>query len=190
MEKQFTTKQSKKPHLTLKDYQQAFAKYWNQGKVKAAPKAENEVRDENYEKFKRWEWYWESRVTPKTEAFPKTTAWDVFKQYMANQPKAIQQKAIGNWVSVGPDKTPGGYAGLGRVNCVAFSPVDTNTFMLEPLPVVSGRLLISVVTGLLWGILTCHWVLPILWLKTTVTRILFISERETKTTGIRTPLVF
>jgi len=113
--------------LTLKDYQLAFAKYWNQGKVKAAPKAENEVRDENYEKFKRWEWYWESRVAPETEAFPKTTAWDVFKQYMANQPKAIQQKAIGNWVSVGPDKTPGGYAGLGRVNCVAFSPVDTNT---------------------------------------------------------------
>ncbi|VAW30535.1 Glycosyl hydrolase, BNR repeat precursor, partial [hydrothermal vent metagenome] len=113
--------------LTLKDYQRAFAKYWNGEKLKEAPKAENEVRDENYEKFKRWEWYWESRVAPGTEAFPKTTAWDVFKQYMARQPKSIQQLNTGNWVSDGPSQTKGKYAGLGRVNCVAFSPVDTNT---------------------------------------------------------------
>ncbi len=113
--------------LTLKDYQQAFAKYWNKEKVKEAPKEENEVRDENYEKFKRWEWYWQTRVTPGTETFPQTTAWDVFKQYMANQPEKIQQNTAGNWVSAGPHQTPGGYAGLGRINCIAFSPVDTNT---------------------------------------------------------------
>ena len=113
--------------LTLKDYQQAFAKYWNEEKVKETPKEENEVRDENYEKFKRWEWYWETRVTPGAEAFPKTTAWDVYQQYMAAQPKDIQQIAAGNWVSMGPDQTIGGYAGLGRINCVAFSPLDTNT---------------------------------------------------------------
>ncbi len=113
--------------LTLKDYQQAFAKYWNRKTVKEAPLSKNEVRDENYEKFKRWEWYWETRVTPGTETFPKTTAWDVFKRYMARQPISIQQMSAGNWVSDGPSQTRGGYAGLGRVNCVAFSPVDTNT---------------------------------------------------------------
>ncbi len=116
--------------LTLKDYQQAFAKYWNVEKVKEA-KAENEpgneYRDESFEKFKRWEWYWETRVTPGSETFPKTTAWDVFQQYMANQPKNRQKNSSGNWVSVGPNQTPGGYAGIGRVNCVAFSPVDTTT---------------------------------------------------------------
>ncbi len=116
--------------LTLKDYQQAFAKYWNQEKMKetkAEKDVENEIRDENYEKFKRWEWYWETRVTPGTGAFPKTTAWDVFKQYMVSQPKDIQKNSAGNWVSIGPVQTLGGYHGLGRVNCVAFSPVDTNT---------------------------------------------------------------
>ena len=113
--------------LTLKDYQQAFAKYWNTEKVKETPKEKNEVRDENYEKFKRWEWYWETRVNPKSGAFPKTTAWDVFKQYMADQPQYIQNNTAGNWISDGPTQTPGGYAGLGRINCVAFSPVDTNT---------------------------------------------------------------
>jgi hypothetical protein len=113
--------------LTLKDYQQAFAKYWSKEQLKEAPEGKNEVHDENYEKFKRWEWYWETRVTPGTGAFPKTTAWDVFKQYMASQPKDIQKNSAGNWVSIGPVQTLGGYAGLGRVNCVAFSPVDTNT---------------------------------------------------------------
>ncbi|GMT44459.1 MAG: glycosyl hydrolase [bacterium] len=113
--------------LTLKDYQKAFAKYWSKGRMKEAPKGENKVRDENYEKFKRWEWYWETRVTPGTEAFPQKNAWDVFKQYMANLPKEIQAQDKGNWVSDGPNQTTGGYAGLGRVNSVAFSPVDTNT---------------------------------------------------------------
>ncbi len=115
--------------LTLKDYDLAFAKYWNEEKVKEEPagEAENEVRDENYEKFMRWQWYWETRVNPKTGAFPKTTAWDVYRQYMAQQPAAVRQNNNGNWVSVGPDQTRGGYAGLGRINCVAFSPVDTST---------------------------------------------------------------
>ena len=126
--KQFLPENKVKNHtLTLKDYQKAFARYWNGEKVKEALKSENEVRDENYEKFKRWEWYWETRVNPVTGVFPKTTAWDVYKQYMAQQPAQIRNSSQGNWVSMGPDKTPGGYAGLGRLNCVAFSPVDTNT---------------------------------------------------------------
>ena len=113
--------------LTLKDYQHAFAKYWSKEQFKEVPAGENEVRDENYEKFKRWEWYWETRVTPGTEAFPQKNAWDVFKQYMTGLPKEIQTLDKGNWVSDGPNQTKGGYAGLGRVNCVAFSPGDTNT---------------------------------------------------------------
>ncbi|HDO06113.1 MAG TPA: hypothetical protein ENG85_00350, partial [Bacteroidetes bacterium] len=113
--------------LTLKDYQQAFAKYWSGERLKEAPAGENEIRDENYEKFKRWEWYWETRVTPGTGAFPQGNAWDVFKQYMAGLPKEIRAQDKGNWVSDGPNQSGGGYSGLGRVNCVAFSPVDTNT---------------------------------------------------------------
>ncbi len=116
--------------LTLKDYQQAFAKYWIRYQLKetmAEKKVEDEIHDENYEKFKRWEWYWETRVTPGTETFPKTTAWDVYKKYMSEQPESIQADTVGAWVSRGPIQSRGGYAGLGRVNCVAFSPVDTNT---------------------------------------------------------------
>jgi hypothetical protein len=29
---------------------------------------------------------------------------------------------------MGPSTTPGGYTGMGRVNCMAFHPTDVNTF--------------------------------------------------------------
>ena len=31
-----------------------------------------------------------------------------------------------NWTNLGPNTTSGGYAGLGRINCVAFHPTNSN----------------------------------------------------------------
>lgn len=113
--------------LTLKDYQSAFMKHWNTLALKEKKaKEENKILDENYEKFKRWEWYWETRVNPKTGAFPKVTAFDVYKKYLLTHPQTKATTAY-PWTSDGPTKALGGYAGLGRINCVAFSPIDTNT---------------------------------------------------------------
>ena len=83
--KQLPQSKVKNHTLTLKDYQAAFMKNWNEYALKEAQaKQENEVLDENYEKFKRWEWYWETRVDFKTGAFPTVTAYDVYKQYRWN----------------------------------------------------------------------------------------------------------
>ena len=131
--KRFLPQSKVKSHtLTLKDYQQAFAKYWNEGKKEHALKeeGENEVRDENYEKFKRWEWYWETRVDPVTGAFPKTTAWDVYNRYLSRNFKSTLAGSNAKWSNLGPFQSRGNYAGIGRVNCVAFSPVDTNTLYI------------------------------------------------------------
>ncbi len=130
--KRFLPQDKVKNHtLTLEDYQQAFSKYWQGEKMKeteAEREVEDEIRDENYEKFMRWEWYWETRVDPKTKAFPTTTAWDIYQKYLAqHKTKSALVEDDGDWVSIGPNQTQGGYAGLGRINCVAFSPVDTNT---------------------------------------------------------------
>jgi len=117
---------SLKQNLTLKDYQKAFYNYLKEAKAEEiSGKEENEVLDENYEKFKRWEWFWESRVDPQTGAFPQQDAYTVFKLYQTTHPKEFLN-AAGNWSSVGPELSLGGYAGLGRINCVAFSPVDTS----------------------------------------------------------------
>lgn len=117
---------SQKQVLTLKDYQKAFYSYFKEARSEEVNgKKENEILDENYEKFKRWEWFWESRVDPKTGAFPDVNAYSVFKTYKAKHYKEFKNTA-GNWSSVGPELSLGGYAGLGRINCVAFSPVDTS----------------------------------------------------------------
>jgi photosystem II stability/assembly factor-like uncharacterized protein len=34
----------------------------------------------------------------------------------------------GNWKPLGPDNSPGGYNGIGRINCIGFHPTDPNTF--------------------------------------------------------------
>ncbi len=131
--KRFLPQNKVKNHtLTLKDYQQAFAKYWNESEKTHALKeeGENEVRDENYEKFKRWEWYWETRVDPVTGAFPKTTAWDVYNKYLSRNFKSTLAGSNAKWFNIGPFQSRGNYAGIGRVNCVAFSPVDTNTLYI------------------------------------------------------------
>ncbi len=113
--------------LTLKDYQTAFMKHWNKASLKEKEaREEHEVLDESYEKFKRWEWYWEPRVDFKTGAFPKVTAYEVYKQFLLKHPHTKATTA-NSWTSDGPLTTAGGYAGLGRINCVAFSPVDTST---------------------------------------------------------------
>ena len=117
--------------LTLHDYQKAFNAYWKNEKSKARTfkVGDQEIRDENYEKFKRWEWYWEPRVNPVTGAFPEKTAYAVYQAYKAAHPQA---KTISGfpWTSIGPDKTMGGYAGLGRINSVGFSPADTSTLYI------------------------------------------------------------
>jgi len=132
--KRFLPENKVKNHtLTLKDYQKAFSQYWQGEKMKeteAEKEVEDEIKDENYEKFKRWEWYWETRVDPKTKAFPKTTAWDIYQRYLKHREKSALVYDNGNWINIGPNQTPGGYAGLGRVNCVAFSPVDTTTLYI------------------------------------------------------------
>lgn len=113
--------------LTLKDYQSAFIKHWNTVSLKEKEaRVKHEIRDESYEKFKRWEWYWETRVNPKTGAFPNETAYEVYKKYLQTHPRTKDTQA-NPWTSDGPTTTTGGYAGLGRINCVAFSPADTNT---------------------------------------------------------------
>ncbi len=35
-----------------------------------------------------------------------------------------------NWNNLGTNSSTGGYAGIGRIDCVAFHPTDVNAFLL------------------------------------------------------------
>lgn len=114
--------------VTFYDIQDAFNEYWEPFNVE---KGYYEVDGEKqkaggWKQFKRWEWYWENRIDPKTGAFPNKSAMEVFQEYLQQSQGA--RSTSGNWTSMGPSTTGGGYAGLGRLNCIGFHPTDNNTF--------------------------------------------------------------
>lgn len=104
--------------------QKAFYEYWKDKPIE---------KGRGYKPFKRWEWYWESRVS-KTGEFPSPSiTWDAWQDYISTHPEAAggssyKTQAGPNWTFKGPSTTPGGYHGLGRINCMAFHPSNANTF--------------------------------------------------------------
>ncbi|MBN8671189.1 MAG: T9SS type A sorting domain-containing protein [Flavipsychrobacter sp.] len=77
--------------------------------------------------FDRWKWYWEQHTDENgylVSPVKNLMEWQKVKQQQA------QNKTTGNisaWTFAGPDKSSGGYSGIGRINKVAFHPTDTNT---------------------------------------------------------------
>ena len=79
-----------------------------------------------YKPFKRWEYYWESRVD-KDGHFPSPgVAKKSWESYLKSHPEQAIRSLDANWISEGPTTSPGGYAGLGRVNVIEFDPLNSN----------------------------------------------------------------
>ena len=82
----------------------------------------------NWKIFKRQEWFWENRINTETGEFPKTNSLTEYNNYKKNKSSKITADLNENWINLGTSTSTGGYAGLGRINCVAFHPTDVNTF--------------------------------------------------------------
>jgi len=134
--------------LTLHDYQKAFYDYWEPFDTEKGYyiKDGEKIKIPNWKLFKRWEWYWEYRVNPQTGAFPETSAAEQYKKYLLENPENSRSPS-GNWTSLGPSSSAGGYAGIGRLNCVAFRPGDNNTIYAGA---ASGGIWKSTDGGNLW----------------------------------------
>lgn len=115
--------------LTFFDYQNAFNDYWGPKNVVNGYYIDDKgekAKAGGWKQFKRWEWYWENRVNPTTGEFPSTSAFEELKkiQQQTNQARSTS----GQWTSMGPSSSTGGYAGIGRLNCIGFHPTDNNTY--------------------------------------------------------------
>ncbi len=114
--------------LTFYDIQKAFNDYWGPLNVKNGyyknAQGDN-VKAVGWKQFKRWEYYWQSRIVKETGRFPETSASEELEKYLADNPGG--RSPGGNWTSLGPNTSGGGYSGLGRVNCVSFISGDNNT---------------------------------------------------------------
>jgi PKD repeat protein len=115
--------------LTINDFRKAFDQWiTDEGIIDGKKIVDGEwVKVPGYKQFKRWEYNWEIKINNETGAFPKTTAYAEFKKYMEHRAPKMN---LGNWVHKGPNNTTGGYAGLGRVNCITFHPSNNNTFWI------------------------------------------------------------
>ncbi|MFA7361780.1 MAG: T9SS type A sorting domain-containing protein [Candidatus Kapaibacterium sp.] len=116
---------------TFFDIQKAMNEHWASHGVDGGYIMKNGEKEKvpYWKIYKRWEYYWEQRVNQVTGEFPKTTAVDEYEKY-----KQSPYYSPGNtdysesWVNLGTNTTTGGYAGLGRINCIAFHPTLANTF--------------------------------------------------------------
>ncbi len=138
------------------DIQKSFYDYWAPYHVKDGYYMKNGVKTKapGWKQFKRWEYYWENRVDPRTGAFPRTSAADIYlklKEIMPEEAGRSDRAATGNWSSLGPSSSPGGYEGLGRINCIGFRPGDNNTWYVGA---PSGGLWKTTDNGTTWTVLT------------------------------------
>jgi PKD repeat protein len=102
------------------EIQQEFETFWKDRPVE---------KGQGYKQFKRWEYFWEQRVSS-TGEFPHSNINLLeTKNYAATHKKNdFLQKSGATWAFFGTDYTVGGYAGIGRLNCIAFHPSLPNTF--------------------------------------------------------------
>lgn len=84
-----------------------------------------EEKGKGYKAYKRWEEYWKDRVY-EDGSFPEAgLAEKNFKAFLKNQQDG-DRMMVADWESLGPSTTGGGYAGIGRIACIAFHPTNTN----------------------------------------------------------------
>lgn len=96
-----------------------FEAYWSDKKPE---------KGKGYKAFRRWQHYWEPRLL-EDRSFPEANrTLSTFKEYVDNYrgPRGAGRFLPANFSSLGPSSTTGGYAGTGRVNCLAFHPTNAN----------------------------------------------------------------
>ncbi len=140
----------KKGTLTFQEIQKAFYQAYPKDKVVNGKRMVNGNLEKvpGWKQFKRWEYYWEARVDKETGLFPNKSAIDDAVQLKNNRTLI---NGGGNWENMGPNESYGGYAGLGRINCIAFHPEDNDTYWVGS---PSGGLWKTTDDGNTWTVLT------------------------------------
>ena len=94
-------------------------------------KGKEDVKGKGYKPYKRWEYFWQSRVD-KDGNFPEAGIteknWNKYlkKLNISSDKRNNSSNCSGNWTSYGPNSSTGGYAGIGRINCIAFHPTNSD----------------------------------------------------------------
>ena len=138
--------------LSFYDYQKAFYDYWKPYNVKRGYYYinGNKVKAHGWKQFKRWEWDMEGQIDKQTGFLPDKSAQEIYEEYKL-QRQHLKNTTAANWVSLGCSSSNGGYAGIGRINCIAFHPTDNNTYWVGA---PAGGLWLTTDNGNSWTCLT------------------------------------
>lgn len=115
-------------NINFYDVQKEFNNYWkekghvkNHGDVKDSRK-----KDGGWKQFKRWEWFMEPRVYPSGNRSILNKGITNYNAYREN-PERAGVTSAGNWTFLGPNSVPTNGGGAGRLTCIRFDPVNSNT---------------------------------------------------------------
>jgi photosystem II stability/assembly factor-like uncharacterized protein len=102
------------------DIQQAAENYFQQHSADIGS-------DNAYIKYKRWEWYWKTRIMP-DGSFPDLAANKrIFDEVRATASQG-ERDLSSPWTNINQTSGDGGYNGMGRATCIAFHPTDPDIF--------------------------------------------------------------
>ncbi|MCP4158251.1 MAG: glycosyl hydrolase, partial [bacterium] len=79
-----------------------------------------------WKQFKRWEWFMENRVN-EAGYLDSMKLWEAIK--VKKRRFSGSKQSISDWSEIGPRDIPSG-GGLGRINCIAFDPDDSDTMWI------------------------------------------------------------
>lgn len=139
--------------LTLYEYQKAFNNYWKPYNVDNKGyyiKDGIKRKASGWKQFHRWVWDMEGQIDPQTGQFPKKGAQEIYENYQKKNLQKQNAKSA-NWSVVGPSSSAGGYAGVGRINCIAYHPSDLDTYWIGA---PAGGLWVTTDNGSSWTCLT------------------------------------
>ncbi|NHB67135.1 T9SS type A sorting domain-containing protein [Perlabentimonas gracilis] len=170
---QFQSPKTSKSNENLWQMQKEFNDYWSNYDVKNGYYYIDGKKHKagGWKQFKRWEWFWETRVDRETGNFPSVNTYRVQQDFL--KVKNAKGEDLADWQSMGPSSSAGGYAGVGRINCVAFHPTNPNVFWVGA---PSGGLWKTIDGGQSWEILTDN--LPVIG----VSEIVLAHDYETSKT--------
>jgi hypothetical protein len=100
---------------------EAFNRYWENREI---------TPGSGYKVFKRWEYYWSTRINPDGTRRPANEAIDSYYAFLSTY-TGRDAYFEGDWTNLGPIEQPGNAGtgqpnGNGRVNALAFHPTDAD----------------------------------------------------------------
>jgi photosystem II stability/assembly factor-like uncharacterized protein len=103
--------------------------------------------------FRRWLHRYESRIDESGKIEGINKKYEIYNDWQRAYQKTAKRSITPTWVSEGPNSTPSGYYGLGRVNCIGFHPSNNNIIYMGA---AGGGLWKSTTGGTSWIPLTDH----------------------------------